>query len=187
MSKLPRAIIAVLLAVVLLVAGCSSSPASEGPISVGRIINYSTDTTEAPQVDSPAPDFQFEDASGQITSLDGLQGSPVLINFWATWCRPCKNEMPYLQQIYDEWSERGLVVLAINIGEQQSTVEKFLQSNGLSLPVLLDTDQMVAQIYSVRYIPATFFIDEDGVIKEIKIGDFRNVQEIENSLKKIMP
>jgi len=153
----------------LVMAGCS--PSSAQGVEVGN----------------QAPDFQLQSLDGQTVSLGDLQGKPVLINFWATWCSPCRGEMPYIQEIYEEWSDRGLVVLAINIGESSSKAEEFMQSYNLSFTVLLDTKQDVAQKYNIQYIPTTFFIDKDGIIQDKVIGAFQNKTQIENRLSKIIP
>ena len=137
------------------------------------------------RVGNLAPDFRLQSLDGQATSLSDLQGKPVLINFWATWCRPCVSEVPYIQEVYEEWSGKGLVVLAINIGESPSKVKEFLQSYNLSFPVLLDTKQDVAQKYNIRGIPTTFFIDKDGIIQDLRIGAFSSKAEIERSLSKL--
>ena len=139
------------------------------------------------RVGEPAPNFQLEDLDGQSISISDLQGKPVLLNFWATWCSPCRAEMPYLQQIYEEWSGVGLEVLAINIGESPSLVTEFLQSYNLSLPVLLDTGGKIATKYNIRYMPTTFFIDKDGTIQVKIIGAFPNKIAIEKALIEIMP
>ncbi len=110
-----------------------------------------------------------------------------MLTFWATWCRYCRAEMPYLQQTYDEWTGRGLALLTIDVGESPSTVRSYLQSNNLSLPVLLDIRGSVRDKYGVRGYPTTFFIDEDGIIKDIKIGRFRSKAEIGQYLRKIVP
>jgi len=151
------------------------------------IAGCSTESTQNANVDVPAPDFQFNDAEGQSTSLYELRGKPVLINFWQTTCPPCVYEMPYLQQVYDEWLDKGLVVLAINVGESSSRVGGFMQSHGLSLPVVLDTNGVIAQKYNIRYFPTTFFVDTNSMVNEMKIGAFFNKAEIEESLNKIMP
>jgi len=153
----------------LVMAGCS--PSSAQGVEVGNL----------------APDFQLQNLDGQAVSLGNLRGKPVLINFWATWCGPCRSEMPYIQEIYEEWSDKGLVLLAINIGESSSKVEEFRQSYNLSFTVLLDTKQNVAQKYNIQYIPTTFFVDKDGIIQDKVIGPFQNKTQIENRLSKIIP
>ena len=142
--------------------------------------------TQGTQVGDLAPDFQFNSLEGQTISLSDLKGKPVLINFWATRCPPCVSEMPYLQEIYNEWSETGLMLLAINIGESPTKVKEFLQGHNLSLPVLLDTKQLIASKYEIGAIPTTFFIDKDGIIQERIIGAFPNKAEIEKRLSKIV-
>jgi thiol-disulfide isomerase/thioredoxin len=134
----------------------------------------------------PAPGFQFQGPGGQPVSLSDLQGSPLLLNFWATWCGPCRMGMPYLQQIWDEWQEDGLLLLAINIGESPSDVEGFMQGQGFSFPVLLDSEGAIAEQYGIQAIPTTFFIDSDGIIQEVKVGAFQSMAEIEDSLSRLI-
>jgi thiol-disulfide isomerase/thioredoxin len=166
MNKVPKVILPALLTLVLLVTNC---------VAVGT------------QTGNLAPDFQLQNLDGQTVSLSSLRGNPVMLNFWATWCGPCRAEMPYLQQIHDEWSDRGLVLLAIDLGESSSTVESYLKSNNLSLTVLLDTRQEVGRKYDIRPIPTTFFIDEDGIIQRVKVGAFQSKEQIEQYLVEIMP
>ena len=180
MTKMPKVILPVILTLVLLVTSCSAGP--EPPDGKSP-----TASVEGTQVGNLAPDFQLQNLDGQAVSLGNLRNKPVLINFWATWCPPCRSEMPYIQEIYEEWSGKGLVVLTINMGEKPPQVEEFLESQNLSLPVLLDTGKNVAQKYNVQFIPTTFFIDEDGVIQEKIIGAFPNKAAIEKSLSKIIP
>ena len=151
-----------------LIAGCSTNPA----------------TPQAPVTSSLAPDFQLQDLDGRAVSLSGLRGKPVILNFWATWCGPCRDEMPFIQEIFEnkEWSDKGLVILAVDIGESPSTVKEFLESYGLSFQVLLDSEQSVAKNYNIRGIPTTFFIDKDGIIQDMKIGAFTSKAEIEQRL-----
>ena len=138
-------------------------------------------------VGKTAPDFQLESPDGESTSLKSLRGKGTLVNFWQVRCPPCREEMPFIQQIYNEWSGKGLVVLAINIGESSSQVVEFMQSQGLSLPVLLDQKAEVARKYSIMAIPTTFFIDGDGIVQEKIIGAFQSKEQIENRLAQILP
>ena len=154
----------------LIVTGCATGSASSGA-----------------QVGNLAPDFELRDLDGKTVSLRGLRGSPVLLNFWATWCPPCRAEMPYLQQIYEQWTSQGLVLLTINLMESSSEVRGFMQSNGLSFPVLLDSTGSVGTKYNVSGIPTTFFIDKDGIIQEMKVGGFRSKEEIGGYLDEIVP
>ncbi len=134
---------------------------------------------------NPAPDFQLQDIEGQTVTLSSLRGSPVMINFWASWCGPCRDEMPFLQQIYEDRDSYGVTLITINLRESLSVVTQFMQSNNLSFPVLLDTDGSVSLNYNVSGIPTTFFIDKDGIIKEKRLGSFNSVAEIEDYLEKI--
>jgi len=171
-SKIPLLII---LTVGLLMAGCSSTSTptpTPTPVPGTRVGNL-------------APDFQFQNLEGQTTSLSDLQGKPVLINFWQTQCAACVYEMPYIQQVYDEWSDKGLVVLVVNMGESPSKVGEFLQRYGFSFPVLLDTKAEIAIRYNIIYIPVTFLIDKEGIIQATKVGPFLSKEEIEKMLSKV--
>jgi len=144
-------------------------------------------SAEDPSVGNPAPDFQLSDLDGKTVSLSDFQGKPVLLNFWASWCRPCRVEMPHIQQVNEEWADKGLVVLAINTGETPSEVKKFMRDYELSLPVLLDTKRVVTEKYEVWSIPTTIFIDKDGIIQAKVIGAFTDKAAIETKLGEIIP
>ena len=140
------------------------------------------------EIGNLAPDFQLDNLNGQPVSLNDFRGKPVLINFWATWCPPCRSEMPFIQDTFTDkkWIDEGLVVLAIDIGESPSTVREFVKNYGLTFPVLLDSTRDVSLEYYIRGIPTTFFIDREGIIQDIRIGPFSSVTEIERSLGKII-
>ena len=119
-----------------------------------------------------APDFNLETIDGKRVQLSELQGKPIIINFWASWCPPCRAEMPALQNVHDTYQNQGLVVLAINATNQdnlQSAIA-FTQNHILTFPILLDVTGMVSNLYQLRSLPTTFFIDEKGIIQEIVIG-----------------
>ena len=151
----------------LVLSGCSSSSPETQPAS-----------------SNSAPDFQLDNLRGEAVSLAQFRGKPVLLNFWASWCGPCRQEMPFLQEIYEnqELQDTGLVILAVNIGESPATAERFMEAGGFSFPVLLDIDNSVAGKYNVRGIPATFFIDKDGIIKDVNVGAFASTMEIMQKL-----
>jgi thiol-disulfide isomerase/thioredoxin len=169
MNKRLIAILVVILTAGLVITGCTTG--SEPIATVGEA----------------APNFELQNLDGQSISLSSLKGSPVLINFWATWCGPCVSEMPYIQEINKEWSDKGLIVLAINLGDNASQAEQFLQDHNLSLPVLLDTNKVVAPKYGIRAIPTTFFIDKNGIVRVKIIGAFPSKAAIESRLGEIMP
>ena len=141
-----------------------------------------------PEIGNLAPDFQLNNLDGQRVSLSDFLGKPVLVNFWTSWCPPCRSEMPFIQDISTDkkWADEGLVVLAIDIGESPSTVREFVKNYGLTFPVLLDVARDVSLEYYVRGIPTTFLIDREGIIQDIRIGPFSSVTEIERSLGKII-
>jgi thiol-disulfide isomerase/thioredoxin len=155
-------------------------------VALAGCSNFTTGTA-LPQTGSSAPDFVLQTLDGQKVMLSKLQGKPVLLNFWATWCPPCKAEMPYLQQIYDQYSRKGLVMYEIDIGESDATVRQFMNDNHLTLPVLLDTDKKVNDLYRIAGIPTTFLIDKNGIIRGRILGGFQDKVSIEKELAKIYP
>ena len=140
-----------------------------------------------PEIGKLAPDFTLTGLDGQTVSLSGLRGRPVLLNFWASWCGPCRLEMPFLEEVHGKWSGSGLVLLAVNLQEDPDEVREFVEGAGFSFPVLLTTGNEIPLAYNIRGIPATFFIDAEGVIRDIKVGAFLGVGDIESRLVKIMP
>ena len=135
-----------------------------------------------------APDFELKTLTGENITLSSLRGKPVLLNFWATWCPPCKAEMPFLQQINDTWKPKGLVILEVDVGEKKGQVETFMTGLNLSMQVALDTDMKVtSKSYLIGAIPTTFFIDKNGVIRQKNVGGYLSRAAIEAELPNIMP
>jgi cytochrome c biogenesis protein CcmG/thiol:disulfide interchange protein DsbE len=139
-------------------------------------------TEETPEF--MAPDFKLSTPDGQQVALSDFRGQPVMLNFWATWCGPCLYEMPLFQEIFedDKWIQKGLVILAVNQQESADDVSEFMAQNGFSFTVLLDTTGEVGFWYNVMGIPATLFIDKDGIIKSAVMGAFQNKAQIEQRL-----
>lgn len=125
--------------------------------------------------------LELKSLDGSTISLNDLRGQPVLLNFWATWCPPCRSEMPHIQELYEdpEWQARDLVILAVDIQESEATAREFMTSNGYSFTVLLDTKGEVARSYNVRGIPTTVIIDKDGIIRNERVGAFTSKAQIE--------
>ncbi|MBN2186815.1 MAG: redoxin domain-containing protein [Dehalococcoidia bacterium] len=142
--------------------------------------------TEGTKVGNLAPDFQLHDLEGKSVSLSDLRGKPVMLNFWATTCYPCVIEMPYFQEVHEEWSAKGLVLLAVNINGTSSQVTQFSDSLNLCFPMLLGAKTDVPGNYNLQYIPTTFFIDKDGIIQFMQVGPFTSKETIEDELNKIM-
>jgi peroxiredoxin len=126
----------------------------------------------APREGFLAPDFTLQDAQGQSMRLSDLRGKPVLLNIWASWCAPCKAEMPAMQTVYADYAPQGFTVLAVNatFQDQQENALAFAASRGLTFPILLDTQGSVSQLYQVRAMPTSFFIDSQGIIRRSVFG-----------------
>jgi peroxiredoxin len=175
---------AALLLLIIFIGGCVS-PAT--PAIVNSPIQQSGEATPGNQIGDLAIDFRLRNLEGDAVSLSNLRGKPVLINFWATWCPPCRGEMPFLQKIYDIYSDQGLEVLEIDIGESAATIQQYMTANNLVLPVLIDSDRTVALDYGVTVIPLTFLVDQGGVIQWKIYGAVRSVSDIEQELHRILP
>jgi thiol-disulfide isomerase/thioredoxin len=119
---------------------------------------------------TPSLDFKLKDLNGKEVSLSDFKGKKVFLNFWASWCPPCKAEMPDIEKLYNETNDSDLVILAINLGESKNDVTSFLEDNKYSFPVLLDSNQTISEQYNIQYIPTSFFIDADGNIIKTKTG-----------------
>ncbi len=119
---------------------------------------------------SPAPDFGLATPEGGTIRLAQLRGQVVFLNFWATWCAPCRVEMPSMEQLYRELKREGLAVLAIDIQESPKQVARFMKEFRLSFPALLDTDGKVASRYRVQGIPTTVLIDRSGRLAGTVVG-----------------
>jgi thiol-disulfide isomerase/thioredoxin len=132
-----------------------------------------------------APDFTLGSNRASRVSLSELRGQIVILNFWASWCPPCRHEVPALQSIHNEFGPQGVVVLAVNEGEKLENVERFAWDNDISFTVWLDEDRWAGSIYSVRSIPTTYFIDGEGVIRAIQIGTLSR-EQIVAQLEKLL-
>ena len=127
---------------------------------------------EAVQTGFVAPDFTLKTPAGAEFTLASLRGRVVLVNFWASWCPPCKAEMPALQKVYQAYKDEGFVILAVDSTSQDSieNVQKFVNENNINFPILLDQSGEVSNLYRIQSLPTSFFIGTDGVIREIVIG-----------------
>jgi peroxiredoxin len=134
----------------------------------------------APQNGSLAPLFSLKDLEGETLELEAFRGSPVILNFWTTWCSYCVDEMPHLQELHT--SGKDVVVLAINVQEDKKLVQKFIDDKGFTFPVLLDSDGEVFKNYRLRAFPTTFALNAEGVVTSIKIGAF-NVAGLEKLVR----
>jgi len=138
----------------------------------------------APVAGALAPDFTLVNLEGDRVRLSDFHGQPVLINLWATWCGPCRIEMPAIQSRFEKYQDDGFAVLAVNFDEQRADVQAFRDEFGLTFQILLDPGAEVQKLYRNRSYPSSFFIDRAGVIQVQHIGVMTEGQLDEN-LKKI--
>lgn len=150
----------------LLIALCLLFFTSEGfaqppsPFSVDKLIGQK------------APDFRLKDINGKEVSLSSFKGKVVLLNFWATWCPPCKAEMPSMNKLYEKLKSRGFVVIAVSTDKRPDEPKDFIANNPVGFPVLLDNDLKVSRnSYKAFMLPTTFLIDRKGVIAEKYFGE----------------
>jgi len=123
-----------------------------------------------PHLGKPASDFRAAGLDGSPVELSAYRGHPVWITFWATWCPPCRAEAPDIQAAYEQYKDQGLIVLAVNFAEDPATVRDYVGRLGLTFTVVEDPTTDVAALYRVNGLPAHFFIDSDGVLRDWKMG-----------------
>lgn len=123
-----------------------------------------------PLLGGSAPHFILNDLNSHLISLNDYRGKVVVLTFWATWCVPCKKEMPEIQKVYNQYKDRGLAVLGVNFGENQKVVTTFVNKMDISFPVILDRQAKTASSYGVTSLPVTFLIDTDGIIQRQILG-----------------
>lgn len=156
----------VILIIVATLLGSAWIMMSQEPATAGSSL---LTLAEAPIVGHPAPNFTLPGTVGQEVSLHDLAGQPVVLNFWATWCAPCRVEMPAFQQASVQYNGRAAII-GINQGEAAKNVTDFGAEYRITYPLLLDTDQQISRLYEVRGLPTTLFIDANGVVREVVIG-----------------
>ena len=126
---------------------------------------------QAVKIGDEAPNFHLRDLDGHVTSLSQFRGKVVLLNFWATWCGPCRIEMPAMEQLYRTFSRREFQILAISTDPQGMTVTRpFQQKTGLTFPILHDTDMQIGLTYGARSLPMTLMVDRQGIVRERIFG-----------------
>ena len=134
----------------------------------------------APRQGALAPDFSLFNLDGEQITLSDLRGRPVMINLWATWCAPCRIEMPHIQDRFERYAGEGFLVLAVDFDEPADLVANFRDELGLTFDLLLDPGAEVQELYRNRNYPSTFFVDENGVIQVQHIGLMTEGQLDEN-------
>ncbi len=155
-------------------AGCGSSDSSSSPEELGLVT-----------VEVEAPDFTLPTMAGPEITLSALQGKPVVLNCWALSCPPCRQELPYFDAAANQYAGK-VTIVAVNLGDSVSKLEEFFGGNKVGFVVALDRDDQVASKYSTGYIPNTFFIDSQGIVRYLKPGAFINEEELNASIDKLL-
>ena len=137
--------------------------------SLGREVNTEKESSAFSQAGKPAPDFELNSMDGSKVRLSDFRGHPVLINYWATWCPPCREELPIIQERLEKYAP-DLVVLAINAGEDPETVENYIAQNDFSFQVLLDPEWKAEALFGIYAYPTSVFIDREGLIQGRYVG-----------------
>lgn len=178
-------LLAIILLLTAVVAGCAPAP------EVCPAFNQETEQGSNPGVSEGdiARDFQVVDLDGNTVNLRDFRGKVIFLNFWATWCPHCKGEMPSMEKIYQDYRDRGFVVLAVSCREDPEKVKEVVKEMGVSFPVFADPQGAASLAYRVKGVPVTFLIDSQGIIREIILGsrnwsDFSHRQKIESLLPK---
>ena len=163
------------IATLLIFLSCTAKPQENSSSSIARAFEKAGLRTLKESI--PARDFSLPVAStGKFSvsattqSLSELKGKAVFLNFWATWCGPCRSEMPSMEALYNKYRERGLEVFAVNIMEKEDEVLSFMEDNDLSFPAALDLDGKVSNSYGIQSIPTTFLINREGNIVVRLVG-----------------
>jgi thiol-disulfide isomerase/thioredoxin len=164
---------ALLLACALL-AACGGAPAAAPTAEAGPASAAAPTPpprlTESPFTGYLAPTFSIPDLAGRPVSLASLRGHPVWINLWATWCEPCRVEMPAMQALYERYKGRGLIILGVNEREDRAAVEAYVRAGGYGWQFLLDSDGAVARRYQMAGLPSHIFVDSAGAIRRLDLG-----------------
>jgi peroxiredoxin len=147
-------------------------------VGLGLLAGMALHAGAAVQMASMAPDFTLRTMNGANTRLQELRGRVVMVNFWATWCGPCKQEMPQLNRLHEKYSRMGFVLLGVNVDEDPRNAAAVAAKLGISFPVLLDTDKKVSDQYDLQAMPSTYLIDRDGKVRFLHRGYLGGYEEV---------
>ena len=141
-------------------------------IWLSRIDEHTYTSLQAPQAGYFAPSLELSTLGSETLALSDFQGRPIILNFWASWCPPCRAEMPDFQQASVEYGDTGLIILGVNATNQDALneVNLFISDHEVTFPIMLDTDGEATRDYQVHSLPTTFFIDRSGRIDKVVIG-----------------
>lgn len=160
-----------------------------GAIVFAIVSNLQADNTVY-RVGDQAPDFQLtqinKNNEAETIRLSDLKGKGVMLNFWATWCKPCEAEMPYMQELYPEYKDLGVEIVAVSLDSTELVVDRFIDRYNLTFPIPHDTTGAIRDLYKVGPIPSTFFINSEGEIVEYVSGAL-TLESLEGYLQNIVP
>ncbi|GER66063.1 thiol-disulfide oxidoreductase ResA [Weizmannia acidilactici] len=140
------------------------------------------------QAGDQAPDFVLKDLNGKTYRLSDYKGRGVFLNFWGTWCDPCKKEMPYMNELYQTYKQKGVEILAVHVKDTRFLVDQFVKQYGLDFPVLIDKNGDVQNAYNIDPLPTTVLIAPDGKVKKIIVGNQNlSKKDIRNMMDMIKP
>ena len=125
-----------------------------------------------------APDFTLRTMNGPNLRLQEQRGQVVMVNFWATWCGPCRQEMPHLNRLYEKYRKSGFVLLGVNVDDDAHSATEMASKLGLKFPVLLDTDKKVSKLYDLNAMPSTVLIDRDGKVRHVHHGYLSGYEDL---------
>ncbi|WP_028544215.1 thiol-disulfide oxidoreductase ResA [Paenibacillus taiwanensis] len=140
---------------------------------------------EVPVVGSRVPDIKLQQLNGEVRTLSDLKGKAVVLNFWGSWCEPCKREMPALQSAYDQWKNKGVDIIGVNYGEDELVVNNFVSQMGVHFPMWLDRKKTASKAFGIRPLPTTFFVNPDGKVHAIKLGEV-TAEELDTYIKQMI-
>lgn len=129
-------------------------------LSLALVLGLSA--VQAESMNVPAPDFTLESRQGENLRLQDFRGEVVMLNFWASWCGPCRQEMPLMDELYEQYKDLGFTILAVNVDEDRAEAHRFLDKVPVSYPILYDPESNVSEQYEVQAMPTTVMIDRDG-------------------------
>ena len=148
---------------------------------LGLVTNSSRTTPTGLGPGKTAPDFKLKTLDGKEISLSDYRGKVVLINFWATWCPPCREEMPLFKRVYERYKDKGFEILAVSTDSSAGPVRKFVKEYKLRFPVLIDNGN-VSNLYGVQGLPTSFLINREGKVVKVRLGRYK---ELEEDLKEV--
>lgn len=148
--------------------------------------NFTKEKSDVLQVGDDAPDFSLIDLDGEKHQLSAYKGQGVFLNFWGSWCAPCKKEMPAMGRQYQVYKDQGVQILAVNIAEPDLKVRNFAKQYGMVFPTLIDKTKTVMQRYNIKPLPTTILINPEGKIVKIITGEMTE-DDIQGYLEQIRP